>query len=563
VARRSPSPAVAVDILRERVDRLSEKMARRGSGRRVLRDPRGRYTWRLVLSTPGISDDKRIAWADRIVARLLEDGLAAEADAVRVAAARRLRRSARKAEWLSAAAMAELETGRIPGFLKEATAAELDVADEALASGDLTRAIRYVTRIVPLMFNRAVHFDSLESPLAKDPEGFLAPLHRSAVGHALAASRGRSVPAALPADDRPHRLLFIVNGYEYFLTDIRARYEQHPDFEVRTLDILADVEREPLARQTGVLIRQLLAGSSEYGDAIREWFAPHLEWADTVFVDWCLAHAAMLTTLDPGITRIIVRLHSYEAFTVFPHLVDLSRVDDLVFVSEPLRALTRDILPGFRRPDAPRTPVIPNAIRLNRYRRPKAPDARFTLGLVAVSAIVKDPRWAFQVLRELRRRDDRYRLVLIGQEFDGSQNATAAAYHRLYARDVAELEAQGAVRRTGQTDNVPEALTDVGVVLSTSVREGFPQGLVEGAASGAVPVVRDWPFFADRAAGARSVFPEHWVVRTPQEAAERVLTTTSSEDVWLKAGGDAADHAIANWDWSVVQAAYDRLLLTP
>jgi glycosyltransferase involved in cell wall biosynthesis len=202
-------------------------------------------------------------------------------------------------------------------------------------------------------------------------------------------------------------------------------------------------------------------------------------------------------------------------------------------------------------------------LRLDRYRRPKNPDARFTLGLVAVSAIVKDPRWAFQVLHELRRRDERYRLVLIGKEFDGSQNAAAAAYHRLYTRDVAELEAQGAVRRTGETGNVPEALTDVGVILSTSVREGFPSGLVEGVASGAVPVVRDWPFFAGRKAGARTVFPEDWIVQTPQEAAERVIALTSSEDVWRKTGAAVADHAMATWDWSVVQAVYDRLLLGP
>ncbi|HEY7274173.1 MAG TPA: glycosyltransferase family 1 protein, partial [Actinoplanes sp.] len=362
-------------------------------------------------------------------------------------------------------------------------------------------------------------------------------------------------------DDRPHRLLFLVGGNEYFLTDIRARYERNPDVEVRTLDILADVEREPLAHQVGRLIQHMLAGSSDYGDAIREWFTPHLKWADTIFVDWCLAHAAMLTTLDPGSTRIIVRLHSFEAFTIFPHLIDLSRIDDLVFVAEPLRALTRDLVPRLRQPDAPHTPVIANAMRLDRYRRPKAPDARFTLGLVGVNAIAKDPRWAFDVLRELRRRDERYRLVLIGKEIDGSQNATAAAYHRLYARDVAELEAQGAVRRTGQTDDVPAALADVGIILNTSVREAFPSGVVEGVASGAVPVVRDWPFFAGRKAGARSVFPEDWIVRTPQEAAERVLAITSSEDLWQKAGAAAADHAIANWDWSVVQAHYDRLLL--
>jgi glycosyltransferase involved in cell wall biosynthesis len=293
---------------------------------------------------------------------------------------------------------------------------------------------------------------------------------------------------------------------------------------------------------------------------VREWFQPQIDWADTIFVDWCLGHAAMLTMVDPGTTRIIVRLHSYEAFTVFPHLVDFSRVDDLVFVSEPLRDFTLDAVPRLRQPGAPRTPVVTNAVRLDRYRRPKTADARFTLGLVGLNAIAKDPRWAFQVLRELRKRDDRYRLVLIGKEIDGTPTPQAAAYHAGYVKELAELEAQGAVRRTGQTDDVPGALTEVGVILSTSVRESFHLGLIEGAASAAVPVVRDWPFFAGRDHDARSIFPADWIVDTPAQAAERILAGTTDEQTWRKTGEAAAAHAVATWDWSVTQTTYDRLL---
>lgn len=563
ILRRGPSPAVALDAVRERVDRLTDKLAQRGSGRRVLLSARGRRAWELLLDAPGLDDAKRIRWGDLIAEQLLELDLAEAAVAARVAASRRLKARVTKAERLNAAVTAELEAGRVPGFLGEAAAAELDVADQALARDDLTEATRAVTRIIPLMFNRAAHFDSLESPSAKDPAGFLGPLHHSSAGRALAASHGRLTPAAAPPGDRPHRLLFMTRANEYFLGDIRDRYAGDPRFEVRTFSLLDDQDREPLTRQTAKLIRHLLAGDSEYGDRIREWFAPYLEWADTIFVDWCLGHAAMLTTLDPGSTRIIVRLHSYEAFTLYPHLIDMSRVDDLVFVSEPLREFTLDVVPRLRQPGAPRTPVITNAVRLDRYRRPKTAEARFTLGLVGLGVIAKDPRWAFEVLRELRRRDERYELILIGKELDGTPTPTAAAYHEGYVRELAELEAQGAVRRVGQTDDVPGALAQVGVILSTSVRESFHLGLVEGAASCAVPVVRDWPFFAGRAAGARSIFPAEWIVETPRQAADRILEVTASEGTWRKAGEAAAEHAILTWDWSVTQADYDELLLQP
>ncbi|MFB9331398.1 glycosyltransferase family 1 protein, partial [Actinoplanes octamycinicus] len=523
--------------------------------------PRGRRAWRLLLGAPLLGDERRLRWTERVAGRLGELGLPGEAGLVRAAAARRARPSVATADSLEAAAQAEFAAGRIPVFLREAAAAQLHLADRALARDDLAEATRRFAKVIPLLFNRAVHFDSLTSPSARDPYRYLGDLHASATGQALAAPRGRRVPAAAPPAGRPHRLLFVTHTNVYFLTEIIERYRNRPDVEVRHLELTADPEVTLLGKQTGRLIRHQLSGASDYGDALRQVFAPDLAWADTVFVDWCLGHAAMLATLDPGTARVIVRLHSYEAFTVFPHLLDLSRVDDLVFVSEPLREFATAAVPRLRGPGAPRTPVVTNAARLDRYRRPKPDAARFTLGLVGVGAIAKDPRWAFQVLRELRRHDERYRLVLIGKDLDEGPNPTSAAYFADYAADLADLEGRGLLRRTGQTDDVPGALTEVGVVLSSSVRESFHLGLIEGAASGAVPVVRDWPFFAGQRAGARSIFPAGWVVRDPAEAVRRILAGTATADVWRAAGAAAAEHALATWDWSVTAGQYDELIL--
>jgi hypothetical protein len=85
---------------------------------------------------------------------------------------------------------------------------------------------------------------------------------------------------------------------------------------------------------------------------------------------------------------------------------------------------------------------------------------------------------------------------------------------------------------------------------------------MEGAASAAVPVVRDWPFFAGRPNGARTLFPPDWVVGSTEEAAARVLEVTGDESRWRAAGRDAQDHAMREWDWSVVRPRYDDLLLT-
>ncbi|MFD1272607.1 glycosyltransferase [Streptomyces kaempferi] len=250
-----------------------------------------------------------------------------------------------------------------------------------------------------------------------------------------------------------------------------------------------------------------VGSQAAYGREVEQALRPHLDWADTVFVDWCSLGAAFVTLVDPGTTRVIVRLHSFEAFSYWPHIMDFSRVDDLVFVGAHVRDLTTAAVPRLLAEDAPRLSVIPNAMELFSYRRPKHPDARFTLGLVGIGQIAKDPRWAVEVLRLLRRHDDRYRLLLVGGDLNTESSPAVRLYHDRLERDLAKLEPSGAVRRVGQTDDVPGVLEEIGTILSTSVRESFHCALVEGAASGAVPVVRDWPFFADADNGARTLFP--------------------------------------------------------
>lgn len=557
VLKRAPSPAVAVDAARERAGRLTRNAAHRIVGK-VLRNTRWRRAGRALLTAPGLGDARRQALGRRMATKLVTLGLHAEATESRLAVADRMRKPANRAEWLMAVAKDELASGRIPPFIIKTAEAELAIADQALRGKDFDAATHSVDQVLHLLFHRALHFDSLTSVMAPDPTGHLAPLHESLAGRTMAAPRGRLMPAAPPPTDRPHRLLFVSGGNENFLVDIRAHYQQNPRFEVQTLNMRAEPEWQAIARLP-LLVKHKLGGDPEFGEMIEDWLRPHVDWADTVFVEWCSIHAALFTAIDPGTTRIIVRLHLYEAFTMYPHLVDLSRVDDLVFVSAPLRDFVMDVVPRLREHRAPRTPVITNAALLERFRLPKHPDAQFRLAQIGLSRIGKDPRWTFEVLRELRRRDERYNLVLIGADLDDILTPQAAAYYDAYVKESAELEAQGAIHRIGQTGDVPGALTDVGVILSASVRESFHFGVIEGAASGAVPVVRDWPFFAGRAHSARSIFPADWMVETPLEAADRIFKHTASEEIWRETGEAAARHALKTWDWSVVQAQYDRL----
>jgi glycosyltransferase involved in cell wall biosynthesis len=466
------------------------------------------------------------------------------------------------ARLLLAAAGADLAAGQLPRRLDAAVSAATERADEHLRAGDARGAAAWLARAASIAFHRVVHFDRLSSPLAESPNEFLAPLNDTDVVRALSA-RARAKPAAPLPSGRPLRLLIATRENANFLSEIRRHYDARGDVDVRYLDLAADPSRAHLTRSSEEMIAHILAGDSAYGRAVEDWLRPHLDWADTAFVDWCVGPAVMFTMIDPGQTRIVVRLHSFELFTIWPHLVGFARVDDLVFVSEHMRSLAMATLPQLSAAAAPRTCVIPNAMRLRDFARSKPPESRFTVGLVGYDAVAKDARWAVEVLRLLRARDDRYRLRIVGGAPETCRSAADRAYHQWLEKDLACLERRGAVRRTGRTEDVPAALTDIGVIVSSSVRESFHCALVEGAASGAVPVVRDWPYFAGHGRGARALFPGDWVVNSPAEAAELIIGQTATEQRWRRAGAAASRHAIATWDWPATRPLLDELLLGP
>lgn len=514
---------------------------------------------RRLIGTPGASETRRQRWARTAAIRLLEQGQDAEAGAVVDAALRRIRSPQLVADLLSEVVDWELSRGRQPARATQAVAAVLAVADQHLAQQRHPEAATELERAMGIAFHRVLHFDHPRSPLADHPAEFTAPLRASLVAQALRAPRGRRLagPADRRGDEpaRPTRLLIMTRKNADFLGEIREHFEKHPDFETRFVDfpdakVLTQFSNNPTAA-----VEQLLAGRSRFADRAERLLRPHLDWADVVFVEWCTSLAALMTFVDPRDTRVVVRLHSYEAFTQWPHLMDYGRVDDVVFVSEHLRDLAAAVIPALSEPGARRLQVLPLAMKLQRFPRPKPDDARFTIGVVGASKVVKDPLWAIDVLRELRRHDQRYRLQLIRGKLQHDKSAATQEYADRLALAVRGLGS--AVEVLGHTDDVPAALERVGVVLSSSTRESFHIGLVEGAASGAVPVVRDWPFFPG---AARSLFPADWVVDDPPAAAERILAVTSTDSAWRQAGRAASEHVIDRWDWPIVRGRYEQLL---
>ncbi|MGB3828842.1 MAG: glycosyltransferase, partial [Ornithinimicrobium sp.] len=147
------------------------------------------------------------------------------------------------------------------------------------------------------------------------------------------------------------------------------------------------------------------------------------------------------------------------------------------------------------------------------------------------------------VLSDLLKHDRSWRLLLVGRQFAPFPSATGLNYQREFARRLEEDGLHEHVEIRGFTTRLEELYEGVGFVLSCSRREGYGVAFAEGVASGAVPILRDWPIFASLDAAARTFSPE-WVVQTPAEAAARIRGA-STPKTW-RAATDAAQAQIVD-----------------
>lgn len=223
---------------------------------------------------------------------------------------------------------------------------------------------------------------------------------------------------------------------------------------------------------------------------------------DTVFCEWCCQNAVWHSNNKRAGTKLIVRLHRFEAFREFPALVNWDNVDALIVVSE----YFRDHMVAQHGVDPARIHVVPQYIDWDALQRPKLPEARFTLGLVGINPF-EHKRFdrALDLFAALHARDPRFSLAVrsvmpwdIGWVWDRDDD-TRTKFETVFERIFSDPDLDAAVRFDMPGPDMEEWYRGVGTILSSSDSEGCHTSIMEGMASGCLPVVYDWP-------GAQSLF---------------------------------------------------------
>ena len=229
--------------------------------------------------------------------------------------------------------------------------------------------------------------------------------------------------------------------------------------------------------------------------------------SDISWFEWCTDLVVQASRL-PKVCRNIVRLHRFEAYNNWPGQVRWENIDTLVlvgnsFVREALLAQVPDI--------EKRTHVvtIANGVNLDRFQFVDRQPGK-NLACVGYLNMRKNPMFLLQCMQKLHYVDREYKLFFAGV----FQDAMLEQYIR---HMVQVLELQDVVFFDGWQEDINAWLRDKHYIVSASIGEGHPMGLLEAMACGLKPVIHNFP-------GAVENFPAEFLFDFSEQFCEQICS---------------------------------------
>jgi glycosyltransferase involved in cell wall biosynthesis len=231
-----------------------------------------------------------------------------------------------------------------------------------------------------------------------------------------------------------------------------------------------------------------------------------MRWSDISWFEWC-TNLAQIGTALPKVCRTIIRLHRYEAYEPWPTQINWKAVDALVTVGNPW---VHKALEHWRPDIRKRVSIvnIPNGVNLEAYpytsRRPGK-----NIAFIGALRMVKNPMLLFQCMAALKKIDPQYRLFIAGR-------VKELVMQHYYEHTLSTMGLQDVIVYDGFQDDIPRWLADKQYLVSTSVIEGCPMGILEAMATGVKPIIAHFP-------GAEALFDRDYLFTTPEEFCRRIV----------------------------------------
>lgn len=391
----------------------------------------------------------------------------------------------------------------------------------------------------------------------RDPSGALRAWIQHPLHDSLESYRRQS--AARKASNRPAatcerlKVLFVTESNWNFARGVIESLHSDPQFEVRTLE-LDDLPEEENPRPE-VLIGMMVTAGEKSRPVVPlghpdSYYRKLLDWADVIFAEWAFRAALWTSLFASPQKRLIVRMHSFEAFTAIAHVINWGNVDALIHVADPIREFFRAQI-DVTEYGSTEIHTIPNYNDLTKFDRKKEQQARRTLGMICYDTANKNPRFALELLHHLRTKTAQWRLLLVGHPWsDDPDTDSERLYANQFHQDLVEFGLQDVVEFVPFTDRLEEVITRIGYIVSGSDREGTHEVVLQSMGGGTIPVVRNWPLM-QAWGGAARLYDPLWICDTPAEAAEKIrrIDREGQHDLYCER---ARREAFQRYDQSVV-----------
>ena len=236
---------------------------------------------------------------------------------------------------------------------------------------------------------------------------------------------------------------------------------------------------------------------------------------DVIWCEWAneaaMAVAEMLSRRDKNQDKkkLIVRLHSYEAFSDYPNRIKWDFVDHIVYVAEHIPEIINTYYHTWNINARTDHTVVPNGVDISGIKLNKD-TSRYKICSVGGISHKKNPAMILQIFKKLLEKDARYRLHIAGAYQE-------PRYEVYFNHMINEMDLMGKVVMYGQVKDMDTFYKDKDFILNTSVHEGHCVSIIEAMARGITPIVHNY-YGADRQ------YREGFRFNTIQEAVGRILS---------------------------------------
>lgn len=271
--------------------------------------------------------------------------------------------------------------------------------------------------------------------------------------------------------------------------------------------------------------------------------AEYLKRADIIWCEWLLTAAQWYSNHVYPHQNLFIRAHRFEVARKYGNNIDINRISKVITVSYYwFEEFTR----RFRIP-AEKCTVVDNFIDTKKYIKQKKPDSRYHLALIGALPKRKGLNKAVELLKLLKKKDERYCLHVPGKRPEEFPNTWNVPEEREYYEQVYRK-----IEQEGLTDSVTfdgwvemtEFLRKIGFVLSLSdpkFPESFHVTPFEGMASGAVTAALRWE-------GIEYIYPDDVVMDSLEEMAEYIDSLTKNTESYAAAAVAGQNFVRENYD---------------